>query len=257
MNRYKVIRIISFIIFIVAFLFWGYNKILYLDSSVTYEELKKRAVKTAEKPKDTQQAEANEQQAEANEQETENNDLEIDHNMFMSINRDYVCYLTALNGKISYPVVKGENNEEYLHRTFFGDNSFVGSIFIDSRCSEDLDDFQTLFYGHSLKDGTMFRALADLTDQSIARSAPQIDVYTQSGKQSYSIFSVCLLKDNELITATGERTTEQKETFLNELKQRSLYTIGQMPSAEDKIITLITCDVRDDGKRVLVNAVKI
>lgn len=118
--------------------------------------------------------------------------LKINHNELSQINRDYVCWLYALDGKISYPVVKGRDNAQYLHKTFFGDKSFVGSIFIDYRCQ--IDDFQTMIYGHSMKDKTMFRLLADYTDKAYAEQYPYIYIYTPRAEKNMRSFQCMTLK---------------------------------------------------------------
>lgn len=252
MNKYKIIRIAAWTVFVVAFCCWGYTKLLYLDADVTYTDLANKVVTLSdEEPKSGTQPEINENTADTEPM------LEIDHKQLTDINRDYVCWLSACGNKISYPVVKGRTNDEYLHHTFFGDKSFVGSIFIDYRCNADLNDFQTIIYGHSMKDRTMFRLIADYTDKAFAEQYPYIYIYTPNGRQKYEIFSVYDVKDTELMTALNNPSQEEKEAFISAVKQKSLYTISTEPSADDKIISLITCDVRDDSKRVVVNAKKI
>ena len=252
MNKFKIIRIAAWIVFAVSFGIWGYTELLYLDADVTYKDLQKRFVVLAEDP------EAPEENTQIEENITVDDDtpmLEIDHEHLLDENRDYKCWLTACNNEVSYPVVQGKNNDEYLHKTFFGDKSFVGSIFIDYRCSDDMSDFHTLLYGHSMKDRTMFRLIADYTNKSFAEQYPCFYIYTPQGRQRYDIFAVYDLPDTELMTALGDVKKEEREAFISGIMQRSLYTLGDTPTADDKIVSLITCDVRNDSKRVVVNGV--
>ncbi|MBQ9518844.1 MAG: class B sortase [Firmicutes bacterium] len=171
LNKYKVIRIIAGIVFSVSFCCWGYNELLYLDADVTYKDLVNKTVKITESTPETETA------SDGNAVQTIPDDplLEIDHEKLMDVNNDYICWLSACGNRISYPVVRGKDNEKYLHHTFFGDKSFVGSIFIDYRCY--LEDFHTLIYGHSMHDGSMFRLIADFTDPEMAKKYPYFYIY--------------------------------------------------------------------------------
>ena len=236
--------------FFIAFGIWGYTELIYLDADVTYKDLQNRVVSVAEvQPESGSEATA----------ETGVSDepmLEIDHEHLLDENHDYVCWLSACENQISYPVVQGRTNEEYLHRTFFADKSFVGSIFLDYRCSSDMSDFHTILYGHSMKDRTMFRLIADYTNADFARQYPYFYIYTPGGRQKYEIFSVCRINDTELLTALDEPTEEEREAFISAIMQNSLYTLSAQPTVDDNIVSLITCDVRDDSKRVVVNGIK-
>ena len=247
MNKYKVIRFFACAVFFLAFSVWGYTELIYKDAEVSYDKLREETVKGEETP-----------EPESTDDSTDTifyPDIDIDHEKLIATNHDYVCWLYACGGKISYPVVKGKNNDEYLHKTFFMDKSFVGSIFIDSACSPALDDIQTIFYGHSLKDRTMFRLIADFTDKSMAEQYPYIYIFTPEGKQKYEIFSVTLTDADKVDIAPKDMTDEQKAAFLTDLKQASVYPLAAEPTPESKIISLVTCDVRNDNKRVVVNAV--
>ena len=250
MNKYKIIRIAAFIVFAVAFGIWGYTELLYLDADVTYKDLQNKYVSVAEEQPDTEDT------AEQNTVPDEPM-LEIDHEHLLDVNHDYICWLSACENQISYPVVQGRTNDEYLHRTFFGDKSFVGSIFLDYRCAPDLSDFHNILYGHSMKDRTMFRLVAEYTNPSFAQQYPYFYIYTQDGRQKYEIFSVCNIKDTELLTALNDPSEEEREAFITAVTQASLYPLSAKPTAEDNIVSLITCDVRSNSKRVVVNGVRV
>ena len=56
-------------------------------------------------------------------------------------------------------IVKGTDNEGYLHTTFEGNNSKSGCLFMDYRDNEDFSLFNTFIYGHNMKNGSMFGKL--------------------------------------------------------------------------------------------------
>ena len=47
----------------------------------------------------------------------------------MKLNKDVVGWITIFDTHISYPVVQGKDNQEYLNKDVFGKFSFSGSIF--------------------------------------------------------------------------------------------------------------------------------
>ena len=46
----------------------------------------------------------------------------------MKLNKDVVGWITIFDTHISYPVVQGKDNQEYLNKDVFGKFSFSGSI---------------------------------------------------------------------------------------------------------------------------------
>ncbi|MBQ7266474.1 MAG: class B sortase [Firmicutes bacterium] len=253
MNIYKIIRIFALLVFAVSFSVWGYTQLMYLDADVTYKDLQKKVIKTEESGKAEENG-TDEKQSEGG-VGTENTTpwLYVDTEELFDINHDYICWIYACDGLISYPVVKGKDNEEYLHHTFFGDKSFVGSIFADYRTN--MDDFQCLIYGHSMKNRTMFRLIADYKEEEFCQKYPYIYIFGENSRTKYEIFSVYNCNGTEILTAL-DKSEEEREAFIKELKSRSLYTLPITPTPNDKIISLITCDVSNSDKRVVVNAVK-
>ena len=82
------------------------------------------------------------------------------------INPDYRAWLTVFDTAIDYPVVQGEDNAYYLHRSFYGEENYAGCIFLDARNSPDFQDPFTLVYGHNMRDGSMFGSLRNLSDSA-------------------------------------------------------------------------------------------
>lgn len=72
------------------------------------------------------------------------------------INPDVCGWITLDGTRIDYPVLQGENNMSYINTDIYGDFSLAGSIFLDSRCSRDMDGAYCLLYGHHMDQGNMF-----------------------------------------------------------------------------------------------------
>ena len=74
----------------------------------------------------------------------------------MKLNKDVVGWITIFDTHISYPVVQGKDNQEYLNKDVFGKFSFSGSIFLDYRNACDFTDSYSIIYGHHMEYGAMF-----------------------------------------------------------------------------------------------------
>lgn len=82
---------------------------------------------------------------------------------------DYVAWLHIDESRIDYPVMQGENNNQYLNTDPYGDYSLAGSIFLDSRNTPDFSDEYSLVYGHHMSGDYMFGALDRFYDETFFR----------------------------------------------------------------------------------------
>ena len=73
-----------------------------------------------------------------------------------AINPDIGAWITMPGTAIDYPVVQGANNIEYISKDVRGKFAIVGSIFLDSRNTDDYSDIYNLLYGHNMSEHRMF-----------------------------------------------------------------------------------------------------
>ena len=81
---------------------------------------------------------------------------EVDWESLKAINPDIIAWLQIEGTQISYPVMKGTDNDYYLHHTFEKNYNSAGSIFIEYTNSSDFQDCNTIIYGHNMRNGSMF-----------------------------------------------------------------------------------------------------
>lgn len=99
------------------------------------------------------------------EKEDEQCPIDVDLDALQAQNPDIVGWIYQEDSPISYPVLKAEDNDTYLHMTAGKTHNYSGSIFMDCRNSEKLTDLCTLIYGHHMRDGSMFASLHDYTKE--------------------------------------------------------------------------------------------
>ena len=76
-----------------------------------------------------------------------------------ALSEDMVAWLTVDDTNIDYPVMQGEDNNEYLNKNPYGKYALSGSLFLDYQNSPDFTDPYSLIYGHHMEYGHMFGAL--------------------------------------------------------------------------------------------------
>ena len=100
--------------------------------------------------------------------------ITVDFDSLKALNPDVVGWIYSADTQINYPVLLGEDNSEYLHHMVNGEYNSAGSIFMDCRNKPDLSDFNTILYGHHMKNGSMFASLHQYTEQELPRRHPSI-----------------------------------------------------------------------------------
>lgn len=168
------------------------------------------------------------------------------------VNSDVVAWLIVDSTNINYPIVKTSDNDFYLNHNFNKINDSNGWTFMDYRNSGNMDDENTIFYGHNLMNKTSFGSISSIfTDKWYKNSNHSIVVVTANGRFTYKIFSVYYSDPNSSYLQTNYNNSEQYLEFLNTLKSKSKYNFKEELNANDKIITLSTCTDDNKGRKVV------
>lgn len=85
--------------------------------------------------------------------------ITVDFDSLLEENKDVVGWIYSEDTPINYPVLRGETNDTYLYHMIDGRYNSAGSIFMDTENKPDLSDFNTILYGHHMKNGSMFASL--------------------------------------------------------------------------------------------------
>lgn len=183
----------------------------------------------------------------------------VDFEKLKGINPDVAAWLRFDEpAQISYPVVKGSDNNQYLHTTFEGQKNAAGALFMDYEDEKDFSDRNVFIYGHNMKNGSMFGKLREYKNQAFCEANPYFYIYTPDGKEvTYQVFAVSIVKDT---SESYQKWYADDEAFLNYIKyvrENVLYPTEVEVGADSQIISLSTCtNVRED-ERLLVQGVRI
>lgn len=167
--------------------------------------------------------------------------LEVDLDELCRTNPDVVGWICIPGTQLDYPVLQSEDNQYYLNHTWQGKRNAAGSVFLECKVSPDFSDFNTIIYGHNMKNGSIFGSLRQYRTQSHYQENPCIYIVNDSGVHRYEIFAAFEAEVRGYTYRLDINTPEKKQAFLDYSAQHSVLQTKAAPTVEDSVITLSTC----------------
>ncbi len=167
-------------------------------------------------------------------------------------NEDVCGYISVPAVGIDYVVVQGEDNDYYLNHNYKGEPLVVGSIYMDYRCAENLNENRnTILYGHNIETpAIMFHGVTDFYDTEIFENE-RIYLFTMDGVFVYKTFAVYDTKPTSGYIRTDFGTDEAFAEFLTEMQKRSDVKNTIDLTGVTNILTLSTCTNYNNGRYAL------
>ena len=177
------------------------------------------------------------------------------------INKDFVAWMKVPGTNIDYPVVSSDDVNWYMDHNFTGQKSKDGTLLSLGKCSWKQPSQNIVIYGHHVEGSgdRMFKALLKYKKASYYSQHPVIYLDSLYMDGRYRIFAVF-----DMIEGTIDPSVSffvDSEEFMNLIsfaKSHSYYDTGVTVNANDKIITLVTCDryFKPKKGRLIVMAVR-
>lgn len=182
--------------------------------------------------------------------------ISVDFNELTKKNKDTVAWINVNNTNINYPVVQTSNNDDYISKAFDGTNNQAGWIFADYRNNMKDFDKNTIIYGHSRLNQTMFGTLLNVLNKSWYTNKYNhvIKLSTPYENTMWQIFSVYKIEPESYYITTNFNNDNDLSNFLNTIKSRSIYDFNAEVNTSDKILTLSTCSDAAGTGRVVLHA---
>lgn len=170
-----------------------------------------------------------------------------------SINSDYKMWIQIENTNINYPVVQGSDNDYYLKHNFRKESNISGTVFVES--ANDIDnDKNIILYGHNMRNGTMFNNITNYKEESFFNEDNKISIIMNNTLYEYEVFSVYVKNVSEVNLAIGFANEDEFINYAYNEAEESLYKKDVDFSAEDNLITLVTCSYEFTDARTIVVA---
>lgn len=178
-------------------------------------------------------------------------------------NPDMVGWIKIDGTKINYPVMQTPYEKDYyLYRNFEKEENAHGCIYIDEHCDMNKPSDNITVYGHHMKDGSMFAALADYQDREFWEEHKTIHFDTLTQQHTYEVFAVFTTtasvgKGFPYHQFVNAADPAEFDDFVATCKALSLIDTGITPEYGDKLICLSTCEYTQVNGRFVVAARRI
>ena len=180
---------------------------------------------------------------------------EVNFSNLLNKNNDLVGFIYLKNTLISYPVVKTNDNNFYLKHSFDKTPNSAGWVFMDYRNDYNVLDDNTIIYGHSRKDGSIFGTLKNVLNTTWQNNKDNYVIYFSTLKENmlFQIFSIYTIKEESYYIKTNFNNIIEKQEWIETMKKRNIAKITTDVNVNDKFLTLSTCKNRR-GERIVVQA---
>ena len=179
----------------------------------------------------------------------------IDFSALREINPDIVAWVEIPGTRIDYPVVQADNNETYLHRSFEGEESSAGAIYLDCDSDSDFMGKHSILYGHHMKNGSMFAEIVKFKEKTFFQEHREVILY---------------LPDRELHLKTiaalyGDASGEKRRTVFSDQESFNRYvdemtkncSFRELPEGDcEGLYSFVTCSYEFQNARTILCAVR-
>ncbi|EFV00673.1 sortase, SrtB family [Pseudoramibacter alactolyticus ATCC 23263] len=181
--------------------------------------------------------------------------ISVDFDALKKQNPDVIGWLYCKDTPINYPVVKGADNSEYLHKLFDGTHNAAGTLFADYRSKGDFSDPNTIIYGHAMKNGSMFGMLAHYKKGDYYKAHPFMWLLTPNGNYRLDLIAgFSTASDNMIYSAMD---SGQVQAAIYQAKKKSTFASTVDTSQVTRIVTLSTCAYEYEEARYVVLTVPV
>ena len=177
--------------------------------------------------------------------------IAVDFERLLQENGDCVGWIYCEDTKINYPVMQSDDNAAYLHRLFDGSYNSSGSLFMDFRNDPNLTDLNTVIFGHSMKDHSMFATLRDFRNQTFYASHPHLYFLTPHGDFRLDPIA-CAVVSAFSDSYEFYDTEEDLHAYLERIAAISLIQTDTDLASVRRIMTLSTCSLEERETRIIL-----
>ena len=177
--------------------------------------------------------------------------IAIDFDSLYEISSDVVAWLYAPDTEINYVVAQAEDNDYYLHRLIDGMSASGGTLFIDCRNNAGFTDWNTVIYGHNMKNGTMFASLMDYRIPGYYEEHSMMYLYMPEYRYKLELIAGYTTNINDLIYSIPAAKEERNE-IMDHACMVSSFISGIAIGEDDKLVTLSTCSYAYNDARYVV-----
>lgn len=166
---------------------------------------------------------------------------EIEWDKLKSQNSDIRAWVYSKDTIINYPIVRGKDNDYYLYRMFNGEYNGAGSLFMDANAPDKFEAFNTVVYGHHMKDRSMLASIDEYKSQDYYDKHKRLELITPDAKYHLEVVGFFETMATSEIYKYSFGGAGDKQAFIDFIASNN--TIRGVPSVTtgDRIVTFSTC----------------
>ena len=170
-------------------------------------------------------------------------------------NPDVAGWVSIPDTKIDYPVMQTPAAPDYyLKHNFDREKSAYGVPYAAEDCDLGRSS-NVIIYGHHMKNGSMFAALAGYTDEEFYKKHSWFWFDTLEETGLYQIIGVCTASaagSDQLFGMARIQNEQEYDDYVREIKHRSFYDTGITATWGEPLVTLMTCEYTTREGRLFV-----
>ena len=240
----KIIQNIIIIICFCSFCFFSYKIYNYNKEEREQEKLKDNLIETVV-------TNTSQDNKEDNESSKNKLPIEINFEALKNKNKDIIAWLYSEGTPINYPVVQAKDNDYYLRRLIDGTYNQAGTIFADYKNNSNFEDYNTIIYGHNMKNDTMFGTLTNYKDQEYYNEHKEMYLLTENKDFIIELFAG-YTTSSESDIYNFPKTSSTNDKLIKTALSKSTFESEIEVSNEDRIITLSTCSYDYENARYVL-----
>jgi len=163
---------------------------------------------------------------------------------------DVVGWITLPYTDIDYPFVQAANNSAYLSRDLDGNHSIAGSIFMEHENDRDFFDFNTIIYGHNMKNGSMFGTLKEFNNKSFFNANKNGTIFLSDKTYAVDFFAFLVVPVGDDIIFSIPADRSPILLYIDHVKEKARHYRETGITPEDRIVMLSTCAYEFDDARM-------
>lgn len=184
----------------------------------------------------------------------------LNWNALYEENEHIIAWIYIPGTKVDYPILQHPEKESYyLDHNLDGSKGYPGCIYIQLLNNKNFTDYNTVIYGHNMKNKTMFSTLHNYEDITFLEEYHYVYVYTPETTLVYDIFAAYEFSDEHILYAydfsyeTGCQEYIDMIFGIRDMNANIRKEVEVTP--ETPIISMSTCIAGKASNRYVVNAV--
>lgn len=183
---------------------------------------------------------------------------QLDWNELAKVNPDIYAWIYIPGTQVDYPMLQHPtDNTYYLNYNMNGTRGYPGCIYTEKENNKDFTDFNTVVYGHNMRNKTMFETLHYYEDKAFFVNNPYVYVYRGDRVLVYEIFAAYIAGNEHILYSYDFQTQEGRQNYVDLIEKGASGNLRDdvEVTGDSHILTLSTCISGKAKNRYLVQAV--